>query len=681
MAARMAITWFLLSLSFACQALDAYAPPLAHRITTWAVLGPFPEGKPVQEAGQLAPRLGAKASGKEWRYFDDRLYCRNQDDYNDLYTFFMKGRMDGPGSGTEHKSAYCGGYLWSPCAQEVLLWFSVNDRGRVWLDGEVVFEQSETRQAMRDTASKPVHLSQGWNRILAAIENDRRIWGFYLGFTDSQGAALQGTEWSIEGPGNAPAIETQALPKAYDGQPYVWLSVRNPSGKYPWDNASASPYRMLACGGTPPYTWMAEGLPPGVSLDPADGEFLGESSALGTHMVSLTVTDSSNPPQQAAIVLPLEVAVRPTAEWWEKSTRVGGLRHHGEGPNIWTFDHVEEQIALMQRIGYAWQAYTVFSKYDIEPNGSLKFVNTPDMRRYRQALLDAGIRFAQYMSFKDFRDQAPSYKAHADHMHEALEYYMTQNKPALWWFDEMYGGFRKPDQDTVEFDALYSLIRALDPGCLITVNAEIRSREYEVGDLDMVQVHGAFKTDSYWGQWPSDPPLGNSVKYLPADSWKLPWMGYMDAQEWCRALITMLAEPANLKALRGFDLDATPFLEEGHNTVEMLRQIGDWVEPRRDSIYQTLPLELPNMDWGYAVLSQNTGDVYLHILANPLGKRGLHERGFLDIDPFPGVAGEAALVPSGKPLGFEQCGNRVMVDVRDIEIDPVDTIIQLRVKR
>lgn len=666
----------------AAEPPDAFFPEMPRRICTWAVVGPIAEGDEIPGGiapADLVPSLGEAG----WRYFDDRLYCRNQDDYNDLYTFFMEAREGGPGGGTADRTAYCGGWLWVADELDALLWFSANDRGRVWVNGDLAFEQSETLEAMRDTVSAPVGLNAGWNRVVAEVENERRNWGFYLRFTDSGGKALEGVEWALTPPHEDAelVIQTSALPKAYNGQPYVWLTVRNPSGRYPWDNASASPLRLMAHGGTPPYSWSASGLPDGIELDAQEGEFVGRTDSMGLHDTTLTVRDASEPPRVAVKTLRLDVVPRPTEEWWEGSSRVGGLRHHGEGPEIWTFDHAEEQIDYMTRIGYAWQAYTFFSKYEVGPDGSVKTIDRSDMRAYRQALLDADIRFAQYMSFKDERVNAPDYKTHAENMHAAMEQFMLRNKPVLWFLDEMYGQFRGEGQETVEFDAFYSLIRTLDPSCLITVNAEVRSRDYEVGDLDLVQVHGAYKVDSYWGQWPAEPPLGNSAKYLPMDSWKFPWKGYMDPEQWCRALVTMLCEPANARVLRAFNLDPTPFLERDYHTVRLLRGIADWMETRHDALFGVRPLDVPPADWGYAVVHPKRDDVYLHILSNPRGKRGLHERSFLNLDPFAYEAVRVQLFPGGEAIPFAQEGTRLSIDVRGLSMDPVDTIIHIETRK
>ena len=64
---------------------------------------------------------------------------------------------------------------------------------------------------------------------------------------------------------------------------------------------------LQAVGGTQPYTWSATGLPPGLTLDPSTGKISGMPQATGPNSVSLSVTDSASPPQNAQVFLLLQV--------------------------------------------------------------------------------------------------------------------------------------------------------------------------------------------------------------------------------------------------------------------------------------------------------------------------------------------------------------------------------------
>lgn len=70
---------------------------------------------------------------------------------------------------------------------------------------------------------------------------------------------------------------------------------------------------LQATGGRPPYSWTISGgaVPGGVSLDRSSGTLAGEPQQFGTFMLTLTVTDSASPPNQASAQVEMTIAPRP----------------------------------------------------------------------------------------------------------------------------------------------------------------------------------------------------------------------------------------------------------------------------------------------------------------------------------------------------------------------------------
>jgi len=65
---------------------------------------------------------------------------------------------------------------------------------------------------------------------------------------------------------------------------------------------------LHASGGISPYTWAANGLPDGLTIDPNTGTITGTPNVGGEATISVTVTDSAVPsPEQTTAVLPLIV--------------------------------------------------------------------------------------------------------------------------------------------------------------------------------------------------------------------------------------------------------------------------------------------------------------------------------------------------------------------------------------
>ncbi|HYH00905.1 MAG TPA: Ig domain-containing protein [Terriglobales bacterium] len=83
------------------------------------------------------------------------------------------------------------------------------------------------------------------------------------------------------------------------------LAITTKQLKYAVEGRSYSDF-PTAINGTPPYTWSAEWLPHGLSINATSGEISGTPTT-GSSTVPLTVTDSSNPPQTATRAVSLMV--------------------------------------------------------------------------------------------------------------------------------------------------------------------------------------------------------------------------------------------------------------------------------------------------------------------------------------------------------------------------------------
>jgi hypothetical protein len=65
------------------------------------------------------------------------------------------------------------------------------------------------------------------------------------------------------------------------------MTVTNPGNQFTYKWMSTT-LQMRATGGTGSYSWAANGLPPGLSINPSTGLITGNPSAIGTYMVSVT---------------------------------------------------------------------------------------------------------------------------------------------------------------------------------------------------------------------------------------------------------------------------------------------------------------------------------------------------------------------------------------------------------
>jgi MYXO-CTERM domain-containing protein len=114
---------------------------------------------------------------------------------------------------------------------------------------------------------------------------------------------------------------------------------------------------MTASGGTPPYTWTANNLPPGVSLSTA-GAFSGNPTTAGTYNnVQITVSDSATTPGTdndtftitiVAAGSPLTITNAPPANGTVGVNYTGQMNASGGtgGPYTWTANNLPPGITL-----------------------------------------------------------------------------------------------------------------------------------------------------------------------------------------------------------------------------------------------------------------------------------------------------------------------------------------------
>jgi hypothetical protein len=693
---------FGLALIFVCQ-----AGAVEHRINTWLACGTFAcpdlqafETDPADPAS-IVPAPGVEMGGKWWQVCDDRLYCRNMDDYVDLYTFFSSVR---PGSGSEPtvmRSAYVHTYVWSPVDQPVELVIGANDGYKVWLNGQVLRSQYDLMaDLVREKERIPGVLHAGWNKLLMKVQNGSGIWGFYAKLQTPQEFPLSGLEYSTEPPEGPLRVVTESLPDGYAGQPYVWLDV-NARG----ENCvpSASPFRLMAAGGVPPYTWGsgANGnLPQGLRIDAKEGEILGKLQDLpGQYRFEVTVYDSTG--NKAARNLSMSVNDRVTR--WMEDAPLGGLIHGAKGYAPPHGDPVQ-QAELMAREGYGFAYPTTgwlispenwpgnFDKEKFWSNPDLfekmngKPTSHQDVSAYVSAFQAQGIRFGSYVGLPDnlsfvFKQPADYefWPCYLDALHKHFQDLCVEYSPAALYLDGLYLVLQEGCDWNL--DAMYSLVKTLIPECLIVGNlASEADQDYRAGDADIVSVEGNNDAEAYWARWPI-PSSGKNSKYVPIASWRYPfawnmWEGtertanrktgepdYVDWQEWLRVVISLLGE--------GYicDLDHS----FGFGREEMHAKIGNWMQNRKESIIGTHPGPLAEADWGYDLLCGNT--IYLHLLKNPRGKAGINGRTSLKVGPMPGTVSKISLYPGNVSLIFNSEGDMITIDLVSVEPDPVSTIL------
>ncbi|WP_269939366.1 DUF7402 domain-containing protein [Arthrobacter sp. HY1533] len=275
----------------------------------WLVSGPFTAPVAEGNAGAVTPVLGAKlaapgsAEESSWQYFDDRIFNRNYDDYNDLMGYFDVKQ----GQPTDDKWVLAATYVFSPTAKDVQWQLGGSGVYRVYANDARVGAQTAIANRVSKSGTRyPVSLKAGWNKLVLEIQHkdpgaNKNFLGFYSRISDTAGNEVPNLSYSVAGGtgglsiatggldvdkqafearnANVPANEFPAnvLPYAYDENPYVAMKATldgkaNTSSIAP----QASAFTFQAAGGAPGYSWSLAGgdLPPGLALA-ADGRIEG----------------------------------------------------------------------------------------------------------------------------------------------------------------------------------------------------------------------------------------------------------------------------------------------------------------------------------------------------------------------------------------------------------------------
>ncbi|MFD0616161.1 carbohydrate-binding protein [Paenibacillus sp. GCM10027629] len=341
-------------------------------INQWSVSGPFTQEQPLENVVPVIGESFADPSSSEtstWQYFDDRIFNRNYDDYNDLMGYFDVKQ----GQDTTDKWVVAATYVYSPKAQTVQWQVGGSGVYKLFTNDTLSGQQTQAASRVSKSGTKyPITLKQGWNKLLIEIQHknpgtNRNFLGFYTRLSDNNGNEISGLTYSVTGPNvtnnqlkivtkglaidknafdarnaNVPANDypSNTLPYAYDENPYVWMDGKI-DGK---ENTSsiapqASPFTFQAAGGDPGYTWgIVDGaLPPGLTLA-SDGHMEGTvaDGAHGTSQKDYTFTVKVTDAQGVTATQPYTITVKQNPVDWFIQGKMSALSHTtGTMPNLY----------------------------------------------------------------------------------------------------------------------------------------------------------------------------------------------------------------------------------------------------------------------------------------------------------------------------------------------------------
>lgn len=674
-------------------------------INTWLVLGTFDNdaantgfNKDIISESNVHPVEGVSTAGGIWRYFDDRLFNRNYDNYQDLFSYFKIKREESIAA----KVAYAHVYVFSPTNEEAELRLGANNEAKAWLNGTQVIA-SENSGPYRDTLKVKVNLTAGWNSLLLKIANQENgRFGFYARICDSKGYMIPGLAYSPNGGNGGLSISSKSMtdagpanmPDAFREWPYVEADAvkgvdQNLLGHLmhgSQDMLQASPFVFSAQGGNAPYKWsqVSGKLPAGLSVG-TDGTVTGTVSStakFGDYKFTVQVKDSSGASSTADFAIKLNE--RPNR--WYETDKLVALIH---GPECLAEDQLPRFAALMKKQGYGLGMIISYNNGDnkyrwpsmYEPDNPVGDV----VGKYKAALEGAGVKFGMYMG-----NLVAANHGGANGGILMVEEAVKKYHPKAFWFDWL-----SPDVLGYEsLDALYSMIKTISPETVIVVNG--KNTIYH-GDWDVVCLEGWNAWGKHmWELWPTDTAW---PKKSVTESWRLitdPEFSLSkgigaDWQEYMRVAISLIGQG------QVANLDHSPTLVSGLNADKKLLNLDSsplwkshvsmaaWANPAgkpslTESYTQVDSGPLDGGAYGYNTINLPRNTIYIHMLENPYGRTGVPSGIPLVLTGLKQKAKGIVCMNSNKPLKFKQTGTTLTVNLAGVKADPVDTILKINLE-
>ena len=189
-------------------------------IRRWLVAGPFPnssdiDSEPLPNETQLYPLEGAPAGDVVWTQVEHLGYTAE---------ILPLGDLNGKDQGIAN---YAFTLVQAPQAQEGFLWFGYGDYAKVWLNGDVVYENIARRNFQLADQKVPIRLVQGENRLLFKIGSSAGNTMLAAHVVDRDGDRLPGIEFLL--PGEIPtAVEESATTPPLPEAPALLENYPNP---------------------------------------------------------------------------------------------------------------------------------------------------------------------------------------------------------------------------------------------------------------------------------------------------------------------------------------------------------------------------------------------------------------------------------------------------------------------
>ncbi|MEY3498338.1 MAG: hypothetical protein RL308_7 [Bacteroidota bacterium] len=242
------------------------------------------------------------------------------------------------------------------------------------------------------------------------------------------------------------------------------------------------------------------------------------------------------------------------------------------------------------------------------------------------------------------------------------------------WFD---GHWDQLDNDTDKnlkskvnwhYDEIYKLIHSLQPQCLISNNhhlTPIPGEDFQAFEKDLP---GGNST-GFGGQSVSQLPLETCETINDSWGFNITDKNYKSTKD----LVHYVVNAASLNANFLLNVGPMPDGTIQPEFVSGLKELGEWMNKNGESIYRTRGGVLKAQEWGVVTAKAKTW--YAHIIKAP------KDSSYILISEMKNKIRSCNLLNNKKALKFKQNANGVFVYLKGVEVEAIDTIIELHLKK
>ena len=377
-------------------------------------------------------------------------------------------------------------------------------------------------------------------------------------------------------------------------------------------------------------------------------------------------------------------------------------------PYFDTFDPVDynprEWARLAKKAGMRYAVLTTkhhdgFCLFDSQYT-DYKATNTPAgrdlVKEYVEAFRAEGIMVGFYYSLLDwhhpdypaykdahhpmrdneaFNEQGKRFDRYVEYLHNQVRELLTNyGKIDIMWFD-----FHYDDMTGEKWEAtkLVKMAREINPDLIIDdrIGGDIKVDEpvYYAGDFgspeQMIPANGVCDYKGNPIPWETCMTLNDNWGYSEAD------MNYKSAKNVVRMLVECTSKGGNL--ILNVGPDARGNIPK--KSVEILTEVGEWMDKNSASIYKCGIASYPKPEWGR--LTKGEGAVYLHLIDQ--------NQDTIAMPSFPYKVKMATRLSDGARLSMEEPWNVGSYEGENIvfvhippfpTLDEIDTVIKLQIE-